>query len=129
MRDFVNVGISCLEEIGDFDEVIGDESPEETESSNNRAKANGKSKGNKKPVKNEDKASGRKNKPKTGNGSNGNNSPKMSQAQRRAIDNLARRKKISAKELEAMAVKLYHSSLKTLTSNDASYFIQKLQSA
>jgi len=120
LRDFVNVGITCLEEIGNFDEVLGDEVPEETE--NNGFKANGKSNGNKKPGKTEEKAK------KSGNG-NGNNSPKMSTAQRRAIENLAKRKKISAKELEAMAVRLYNNSLKSLSSNDAGYFIKELSAA
>jgi len=51
LRDFTNIGITCLEELGDFDEVVGDEKagngktkradPENVQAGNGRADGNG----------------------------------------------------------------------------------------
>ncbi len=68
-----------------------------------------------------------------GNGANGSNGggnvPRMSEAQKRAVYNLSRRRGISVEELEDMALKAYNTSLESLSSQDASSFIRQLQSA
>jgi hypothetical protein len=55
--------------------------------------------------------------------------PKMSEAQKRAIYNLSRRRGISVEDLEKMAVDAYGTELGSLTSKDASAFIRNLQQA
>jgi hypothetical protein len=53
----------------------------------------------------------------------------MSEAQKRAIYNLSRRRGISVEELGKMAVEAYGIELEYLTSKDASAFIKNLQQA
>ena len=55
--------------------------------------------------------------------------PMMSEAQKRAIYNLSRRRGISVEELEQMAMDAYGCGLENLTSGDASAFIRQLQQA
>ena len=55
--------------------------------------------------------------------------PKMSEAQKRAIYNLSRRRGISVEELETMALDTYQCELENLNSKDASGFIRNLQQA
>ena len=154
LRDFVNIGMTALEEL-DFDEVIGNNLPKGTE-----AKNNGNGNGNGKHEDQEEKAvkgkgngskqgkretAGKQKEPKTepskppkseepatkseAKGNGNGKTPKMSEAQSRAILSLSRRKGISSEELEAMALKIYNTSLNYLSSSDASAFIRELQSA
>ena len=58
-----------------------------------------------------------------------NQGPKMSEAQKRAVYNLSRRRGVSVEDLEAMAVERYDTPLENLTSKDASEFIRHLQQA
>jgi len=53
----------------------------------------------------------------------------MSEAQRRAIFNLSRRRGISVDEVECMVEESYGVSLDNLSSKDASSFIRNLQQA
>ena len=55
--------------------------------------------------------------------------PKMSEAQKRAIYNLSRRRGISVEQLEQMVADAYGCDLESLTSGDASAFIRQLQQA
>ena len=55
--------------------------------------------------------------------------PNMSEAQKRAIYNLSRRRGISVEELEQMAMDAYSVSVENLNSKDASSFIRNLQQA
>ncbi len=55
--------------------------------------------------------------------------PKMSEAQRRAIYNLSRRRGISVEELQRMATDAYGIELEHLSTKDASSFIRSLQQA
>ena len=55
--------------------------------------------------------------------------PVMSEAQKRAIYNLSRRRGISVDELENMVQEKYNTSLENLASKDASGFIRQLQQA
>jgi len=57
------------------------------------------------------------------------NQPKMSEAQKRAIYNLSRRRGISVEELETMALDTYQCDLEELSPQDASSFIRNLQQA
>jgi len=53
----------------------------------------------------------------------------MSEAQRRAVFNLSRRRGISVEELEDMSVNAYGLNVEHLSSSDAASFIRQLQSA
>ena len=55
--------------------------------------------------------------------------PMMSEAQKRAIYNLSRRRGISVEQLEQMVADAYGCDLESLTSGDASAFIRQLQQA
>jgi hypothetical protein len=64
-----------------------------------------------------------------GNGQKPAAQPMMSEAQKRAIYNLSRRRGISVDELQKMAVESYGVELEHLSSRDASTFIRSLQQA
>ena len=161
LRDFTNIGMTCLEELSGIDEVIGDETHVE------KPKEKGERLPRKPRESKESKSDLKPENPPTGTGSNGgasaktstsesqtstkpengtgtghepqtakpdnggnngsNNVPKMSVAQRKAIENLARRKSISLEEIDNMTREIYNSSFANLTSSDASSFIQHLQ--
>ena len=53
----------------------------------------------------------------------------MSEAQKRAIYNLSRRRGISVEELEHRAFETYGIELENMSSKDASSFIRELQQA
>ena len=55
--------------------------------------------------------------------------PKVSEAQKRAIYNLSRRRGVSVQDLETMALDAYDCELENLNSKDASAFIRQLQQA
>jgi hypothetical protein len=55
--------------------------------------------------------------------------PKMSEAQKRALWNLSRRRGISVEELHRMALETYGMELEYLSTKDASSFIRSLQQA
>ncbi len=145
LRDMCNIGIACIEELADFDDVIGSG----TAKRSSRKKAAGQpdkketkpkvDSGKKTQAKKEsdpdNKASGNKpkdsKKPESESKASGNNSgqPSMSEAQKRAIYNLSRRRGISVEDLEAMSIDAYNLSVENLTSKDASAFIRNLQQA
>jgi hypothetical protein len=144
LRDFTNIGMTCLEELGDLDEVIGDEKPGNGRSKKTEpAKAeSGNGKQTAAPATGNDKQSpstsssgngGSKRATKTSskeeptNGSKREDGPKPSTAQIRAIENLARRRNISAKELEDMVQQQFGTSLPNINSSEASNFIRLLQ--
>ena len=56
-------------------------------------------------------------------------SPRMSEAQRRAVYNLSRRRGITVEDMERMVQESYQIPLAELSSKDASQFIRQLQSA
>ena len=64
-----------------------------------------------------------------GNGQKPATQPMMSEAQKRAIYNLSRRRGISVDELQKMAIETYGVELEHLSSRDASTFIRSLQQA
>ena len=144
LRDMCNIGIACIEELADFDDVPGSDKPKKT----NRKRATGntnkkatqaKTDTNKKPPakdKPEPKANAKQPKQSANletegqpDDQNKSTQPKMSEAQKRAIYNLSRRRGISVEELEQMAFDAYQCELENLNSKDASTFIQNLQQA
>jgi predicted nucleic acid-binding Zn finger protein len=146
LRDMCNIGIACLEELADFDDVIGSgiakrasrkRAAGNTDEKETKPKADsGKKTQAKKESEPDKKASGKKPKdsikPESKSETHkGNNSgqPSMSEAQKRAIYNLSRRRGISVEDLEAMSIDAYNLSVENLTSKDASAFIRNLQQA
>ena len=172
--DLTNIGMTCLEELGDLDEVIGAEekgtaqrarikpfprklmkgetlvsNPDDRNGNVTRpinsitvdgAASATVNKEAKQPVKEpakDDKKATVEDRPGTkgaeksgGNGKNKTKTdipPVMSEAQRRAVYNLSRRRGISVDELEKMAQNAYGVSLEKLTASDASSFIRQLQ--
>jgi predicted nucleic acid-binding Zn finger protein len=137
LRDMCNIGIACLEELADFDDVIGSNKPKKALPRKTAGKTGTtvtpmKTAAKKKaPVKDaqEPKVS-EKEVPKTSANDQGKaTQPKMSEAQKRAIYNLSRRRGISVEEVESMATETYGMDLANLTSTDAASFIRTLQQA
>jgi hypothetical protein len=146
-RDFTNVGMTALEELGDLDEVICDEKagngrskkaePSKSESGNgkqtaapatrnekqNSTPSNG-GNGGQKDAKRTAKASSKEETP---NGGKREDGPKPSTAQIRAIENLAGRRNISAQALEKMVQQQFGTTLPNINSSEASNFIRLLQ--
>jgi hypothetical protein len=139
LRSFTSVGLTALEELEDLNDVIGNKEyktkPKAQKKAVPKTKAsapakkagsgksdisdNLKSKGNgagepeaKAPEKSPDAIH-----------------PKMSEAQKRAIYNLSRRRGISVEELEQRAFETYGIELENMSSKDASSFIRELQQA
>jgi len=153
LRDFTNIGITCLEELGNLDdEVIGDEKPGNGRSKKaepsklESAATNGKqtsepAAGNGKQNQNSTPSNGGNGSQKEGNrrakpaskaetpnrGNRENSGPKPSTAQIRAIENLARRRNITAEELENMVQQEFGTTLPNINSSEASNFIRTLQ--
>ena len=138
LRDFTNIGMTCLEELGDLNEVIG-ESPKASGKGTRAAKKPKvqTSKNNGEPKKETGKAQAEGSKAKeqaqpAPKGSvtpmtKGQSAPKMSEAQKRAVYNLSRRRGISVEELQKMAQEGYGVPLEDLSSADTSKFIRTLQ--
>jgi predicted nucleic acid-binding Zn finger protein len=145
LRDMCNIGIACIEELADFDDVIGSSGqPKKTTRKKTAAKtekkaAKAKNDTKKKSaVKDESETKAKAKQPKQSADSetevkldnqNKSTQPKMSEAQKRAIYNLSRRRGISVDELEQMALDAYQCELENLNSKDASTFIRNLQQA
>jgi len=144
LRDLCNISIVAVEELADFDDVIGTGQSQKTslkKAAGNtgkkvpKAKTDAKKKSpakakpepkakSKQPTKSEDEKS--KVEPKEETAST---QPNMSEAQKRAIYNLSRRRGISVDELEKLAADAYGCELEDLNSKDASTFIRNLQQA
>jgi hypothetical protein len=145
LRDFTNIGMTCIEELAGPEDVLGDEKegngrskrtePAKPESGNekqnaapatgngrqNSAPANGGNDGSKKTAQtaSKEKTNGEDKRDAAG--------PKPSTAQIRAIENLARRRNIAAEELEQMVQQQFGTSLPNINSSEASNFIRTLQ--
>ena len=134
LRSYTNVGMTALEELADFNDAI----PDGTRTTQPKTKPKAAKKQAPKaaktaPVKtskpdntvtNEQAA-----KTKSKGKSEPNAHPKFSDAQRRAIYNLSRRRGISVEQLEEMVSEAYGCALENLSSGDASAFIRQLQQA
>lgn len=143
-----NIGMTCIEELADFDDVIGDSSKKPAAKKTavkpgSKSIAKGKTDTKKEPVKEESKSkvkieaktqppgeSEETQKTETNDsGQKNQTQPKMSEAQKRAIDNPSRRRGISVDELETMTTEAHGEALEDLTSKDATVFIRNLQQA
>ena len=120
LRDFTNIGMTCLEELGELDSVIGEEKPKPRATKRSPKKTPAKSK---KPAP----ANGPKSESKVS--SINTDQPRISQAQKKAILNLSRRRGINEDALEGLVQEAYGVSLEGLTSQDAAHFIRNLQQA
>ena len=150
LRSFTNVGMTCLEELADIKDVIGDKSSKTKPVQKRKPAGKSENKGNgKQKAKTPDQAEkkNQKSKPpaektkppeqkkqkpvkdKAKDEPDQTEAPKMSEAQRRAVFNLSRRRGISVEELEVMVGETYSITLEELTSQDASAFIRTLQQA
>ncbi len=144
LRDMCNIGIACLEELADFDDVIGSDKPkkatrEKAVGNTEKEEPKAKTAPKKKPsVKDEQKPKAKAKQPKSAekvepnrdiDDKNKADQPNMSEAQKRAIYNLSRRRGISVEELESMAMDAYGCELEKLNTTDASAFIRNLQQA
>jgi hypothetical protein len=118
LRDFTNIGMTCLEELGDLNEIIGEET------------INGKGKLETGPAK---KGKADQAKPATKPAAAAAATPvtqlvaQASEAQKRAIHNLSKRRGLSLEELEKLTLEAYGTNLSDLTSADASQMIRNLQ--
>ena len=131
MRDFVNVGLTSLEELAEMDDVIGNDAPKKA----TRKKATPKAKpaaAKKKTVEKKSKtkkAIKSAKTPKKVNSKDNQAPPLMSEAQKRAIYNLSRRRGISVEDLENVVMEDYGTQLENLSSTNASAFMRELQQA
>jgi len=155
LRDYDDIGMTCLEELGDLDEVLGEEASEKDKSRRpiprkvakpaepqiaeipKAEKGNGSNGGNGSSVKPKEESP----KPQTAKSSPKSEpkpaakpeakpdqpAPLMSSAQKNAIFNLSRRRGISVEELENMSRQNFGITLDEMSSKDASSFIRHLQ--
>jgi hypothetical protein len=131
LRDFTNIGMTCLEELGDLNEVLEDNSiPRIPRGSTRKPKT---SRDNGVPPAKPQEAASKKPEAKSKvtplpkPAAESQNAPKMSEAQKRAVYNLSRRRGISVEELQKMSQETYGVSLEELSAADASKFISTLQ--
>ena len=128
LRSFTNIGMTCLEELSDLDDVLskgeGNTKPKAPRRVIRKAKAPA---AEPKPEPKEPKAEAPK--PTPAQETAASDKPKMSEAQKRAIYNLSRRRGISVEDLEIRAMETYGVQLEELSTADASSFIRNLQQA
>jgi hypothetical protein len=144
LRDMCNIGIACLEELADFDDVIGSGKPKKvlpkktagkTGAKATPMKAAAKTKAPAKDIQEpkalpiQPKASAKAKPKAVADDQDKSSQPQMSLAQKKAIFNLSRRRGISVEELEKMALDAYGVELENLNSKDASTFIRQMQQA
>ena len=110
LRDFTSVGMTAVEELGDIDDAADSEAPKSTRKSTSKKTNTSKPK--------EEKAVEPKKE---------TSEPKPSTAQIRAVENLSKRRGISADELEEMTQQHFGTGLNNLTSSEVSNFIRILQ--
>ena len=140
LRDMTNIGITCLEELGDFNEI---ENEKETNCSSKRTTrqnqktqkkaGNNNGRNNSSNVqKATDKSAPKKeeeNQKKDTSTAATSDRPKMSAAQKKAILSLAQRRGLSEEDLTKMSVKTFNLNFEYLDSSSASVFIRDLQQA
>lgn len=146
LRDMCNIGIACLEELSDLDDVIGSGSAKKivqktqatpAHQAKPKPAAPKKQTEEKNPEPKAEKVSPpiEKAKPtaqesnETASTDEKQEGPVMSEAQKRAIYNLSRRRGVSAQDLENLIMEDFGTTLEKLSSADASAFIRTLQQA
>ena len=135
LRSYTNVGMTALEELADFNDAIPEAAqptqPKTKPKAVKKAAARTPKKAPAKTSNPDTAASAVVQEPKTEpkGTSAPTTQPMMSEAQKRAIYNLSRRRGISVEELEQMTADAYGCALENLSSGDASAFIRQLQQA
>lgn len=140
LRDMTNIGITCLEELGNIDDLEN----EKTVNGNRTSKAQKPqtAKRDTGPVDGKTKASGNQKKTQAAQAKKKESSkkessdpavssdkPKMSAAQKRAILNLAQRRGLSEEDLTNLSIETFNVNFEYLDSSSASVFIRDLQQA
>jgi hypothetical protein len=127
LRAYTNIGMTCLEELADLNDVEGkgegNAKPKAPRKVTQKAKAPATET---KPEPKEPKAETPKPPPPS---EKSKSEGTISTAQYRAIANLSRRRGISVEELETRVLETYGVELKNLSTSDASSFISSLQRA
>ena len=139
MRDYTSIGITCLEELGEIDDVTPE--PKKKSSGNvvpisdaqkqRNSKGNGKSQPDQDtpPVRSGETEKDQKRQPqrhrRESNESAGGPGP--SAAQLKAMENLARRRGVSPEDMDDMAQQMFGTNFRNITSSEAASFIKTLQ--
>lgn len=126
LRSFTNIGMTCLEELADVNET-SDNGPLHPRPGGAK-KSPQKSKSKKTTPKEDPELEGQRPEPREDEPAQGMPA-KMSEAQKRAIYNLSRRRGVSVEEVEDMVREKYDCAVEELSSKDASEFIRSLQQA
>jgi len=137
LRSYTNVGMTALEELSDFNDAIPESGqpkqrktkPKTTQkpAAKKKAPAKAAQEPKAKPIQPKESA---KKESKTNDGDQDKSTqPIRSEAQKRAIYNLSRRRGISVEQLEKMVTDAYDCDLENLSTTDASAFIRQLQQA
>jgi hypothetical protein len=136
LRTFTNIGITCLEELEDLNDVLGSESNGSNHRGGTTTVGRGGNKtsgrGGKQTTKNKNRVGKQPNAKSTKavkSNSKGTKKscPPMSEAQKRAIENLTRRKGVSETETQKTVLDTYDCRLEDMTSENASDLIRRLQ--
>lgn len=114
LRDLTNIGLTALEELADLGEVAGELGP-------------GTQTGQKRPQQPKAKPQAAPKRPAPAQAPRP--AQKLSEAQHRAILNLAQRRKLSDQELDQLCQEIHKVKVEALSSADASAFIRHLQQA
>jgi len=131
LRAYTNSGMTCLEELADLNDVVGKEKGNAKPKAPRKVARKAKAPAAKpKPEPKEPKEPKAETpKPTPAKEKEVSDKPKMSEAQKRAIYNLSRRRGISVEDLETRAMETYGLELEDLSTADASSFIRNLQQA
>lgn len=138
-RDYTNIGITCLEELGEVDDApqeakrkaAGNVVPLSEATKSKDKEKSGKGKGN---------GNGQKTEPKPDpppepapiqdhrqESTDSNDGPGPSAAQLKAMENLAKRRGVTTDEMENMSQQMFGTSFRNITSSEAASFIRTLQ--
>jgi hypothetical protein len=136
LRDFTNIGITCLEELGNIDDLENDNEnrtskprqPKTSQASTGTDDAKAEISDDQKKTETAQ-AKKKENPQKEPSDSNASNGPQMSAAQKKAILNLAQRRGLSEEDLNKLSIESFNVNFEYLDSSNASVFIRDLQHA
>jgi predicted nucleic acid-binding Zn finger protein len=130
LRSYTNIGMTCLEELADFSDVINGKPPREKIETKRRPPLKPRETVQDKPVEQKEASQPQREEVSEEKSTDiKETTPLMSEAQKRAIYNLSRRRGISVEKMESMVTETYKRKLEELSSKDASAFIRTLQQA
>ncbi|NWH05895.1 hypothetical protein [Desulfobacter latus] len=140
LRDMTNIGITCLEELGNIDDLENEkpvndnrtsktQKPQTTARNTGTNDAKAKNSGNKKKTETTQTKKKEDSKKEPSNAPAPSDGPKMSAAQKKAILNLAKRRGLSEEDLTKLSLETFNVNFEYLDSSSASVFIRDLQHA